>query len=130
MFTLTKDATTLTLPSDLLWTNEFDFAGVEQRRSYSVTGALILQSAAKQAGREIVLEGGANFAWAPRSVVETLYAWTLLPGQTFGLVIRGAASINVKFNHEAGALRAVPVQDFSDPAADDFYQITLRFLKV
>lgn len=129
-FSLTKDATTLTLPADLLWTNEYDWAGVKQSTKQLLTGALLVQSGAKLAGREIDLEGGLDFAWATRSLVDSLYAWTLLPGQVFGLVIRSAAPVNVIFNHEKGAMRATPILDFSDPDATDQYQIALRFLKV
>ena len=129
-FSLTKDATTLTLPSDLLWTNEYEWAGVKQSRKTLLTGALLVQSGAYLAGQEIDLDGGPDYAWATRSLVASLYAWTLLPGQVFGLVIRGAAPINVIFNHEKGALRASPILPVSDPAAADEYQIALRFLKV
>lgn len=130
MFTLTNGATTLPLPADLLWPNEFGWQGVVQDTKYSVTGALLVQSAAKQAGREITLVGGDDFAWATRSTVETLFAWSLLPGQVFSLVLRAAPAVNVVFNHAAGALQATPVLECSDPAAADYYQIALRFLKV
>lgn len=129
-FSLTKDSTTLTLPSDLLWPNEFEWAGVKQDVKFSVTGALIVQSAAKSAGREITLQGGSDFAWANRTLVEALYAWTLLPGQVFGLVLRTGSPVNVIFDHAAGAMEATPILDFSDPDATDYYQIALRFLKV
>lgn len=129
-FSLTRGVTTLTLPSDLLWTNEYDWPSVKQSTKQLLTGALLVQSAAKLAGREIDLEGGEQYAWAPRSLVDSLYAWTLLPGEVFGLVLRTGPAVNVIFNHEKGALKASPILDFSDPDAADQYQIALRFLKV
>lgn len=130
MNTLTYGVTTLTLPEDLLWVDEFAWRRVEQRRSFSITGAQILESAAAQAGRPISLEGGDDYGWIDRDDLLTLDAWRQLPGQVFGLVVRGEASRNVVFNHEAGAIEAVPVVDYSDVDPGDHYRLKLRFLQV
>ena len=46
----------VTLPGDLRWSDEFAGAQVQRSAEYSVTGALIVQEAVKQAGRPITLE--------------------------------------------------------------------------
>lgn len=131
MNSLTFGATTLVLPEDLRWVDEFDWPKVEQARSYTFSGALVLESRVRQAGRPITLAGESNSAWIPRSDVQILQAQEALPSQVFTLVIRGEAARTVMFNRVDGApIRAEQILDYSDPVADDPYQITLRFIEV
>lgn len=125
--TLTYDATTLALPDDMLWPDEYDWRAVEQRTVYSITGALIVDAAAKLAGRTITLDG--SHTWVARSVVDTLLEWAALPLQTFTLAYRGV-NHTVIFDHAAAAIEARPNVDYADPDATDVYALTLRFLKV
>lgn len=127
--TLTYGAVTVSLPDDLLWTNEFNFPAVSQTKKRGITGALLLQSAALVGGRPMVLEAGEEHAWVERSVVEQLLTAAAIPGQQFTLTYRGVAH-SVVFDHEAGAVEADPVIDYADPDADDVYVVRLRFLKV
>ena len=131
MNTLTYGATTLNLPDDLMWTDEFAWQAVEQRVKHTITGALRVESFATQAGRSITLEGGDDFAWAARSVVETLGAWRLFPAQSFELVLRDEPARTVVFDHQAGAIDVAPVIDYSDVDSADYYRIKkLRFIEV
>jgi hypothetical protein len=127
--TLTYAATPLALPDDLLWRDEHDWRAVEQRQQYTITGALIVEAAAKQAGRTITLEGSDECAWIARSALGTLTTWAALAGQTFTLNLRGV-NHTVVFDQDAGAISARPVWEVSDPDAADPYVVTLRFLKV
>lgn len=120
---------TVNLPADLTWTDEFTWAQVEQSTEYTTTGALVIDAWAKQAGRPITLEGSETHAWCARTLLNTLNAWASQPSTTFTLSLRGV-SRTVVFNHEAGALSATPIVDYSDPADADFYAITLRFLEL
>ena len=129
MTTLTYAATTLDLPDDLLWTDEFDWQAVEQRTEYSITGALIVESKAKQSGRVITLAGDDASGWIPRSMLVTLRAWSLLPAQAFTLVLRGG-TYTVAFDQPRGAVAARPVADYSNPDGTDYYVPTLRFIEV
>ncbi len=127
--TLTYAGTTLALPPHLLWVNEFGWHPVTQSAPrYSLGNALIVESAARLAGRPIELAGDSS--WIARSDLLTLRGWAALPGQTFSLVVRGEAARTVVFDHAAGALSAAPVVDYSDPAPGDFYSLVLRFLEV
>ena len=127
--TLTYSATTLALPDDLLWTDEFGWSAVEQRSQYSITGALLLEAAVKQAGRTITLEGGVSWGWIPRTTLATLQTWAALPAQQFSLVVRGEAARTVVFDQEQ-PLDAQPVIDYSDPDSGDDYVATIRFIEV
>lgn len=128
--TLSYGATTLTLPSNLLWTDEFAWRQVEQRGRYTLTGALILESAVRQAGRPITLAAGSSFGWVTRNVVLTLKEWAAVPGRQMTLVLRGEPPRTVVFDHASGAIEAPAVVDYADPADDDFYVLTVRFLQV
>lgn len=128
--TLTYGATPLTLPSDLVWTDEFAWRQVEQSRRYSVTGALIVDAGAKLKGRPITLTGTDRHAWITRADLLTLLTWRALPAEVFSLVLRGEAARSVMFDHEGGAIEAAPIIEFSDPAAADVYRVVLRFIEV
>lgn len=127
--TLTRGATTLTLPADMLWPDEYEWQAVEQRTQYTITGALIVEASAKQAGRPITLQGGVDYAWIDRTTLETLRTWAGFAAETFTLSYRGA-SFDVTFDHSRGAIAASPVIDYSDPDGTDYYALTLRFIEV
>lgn len=129
MTTLTYGATTLTLPDDLLWTDEFTWQSVEQRSEYSITGALIVEASAKQSGRTITLAGDDQSGWVLRSTLTTLHTWSQLPAQAFTLVLRGD-TFTVAFDQPRTAVDARAVVDYSDPDGTDYYVPTLRFIEV
>lgn len=130
MHSLTYSATTLVLPKDLLWADEFAWQQVQQSPTYSLTGALLVQAGLRLKGRPITLAGSETAAWITRADLLTLLAWRALPGQVFSLVVRGETARNVLFNHEAGAIDASPILDYSDPQSADLYRLTLRFIEV
>lgn len=129
MTTLTYGAITITLPDDLSWPDEYTWRAVAQSREHTLTGALVVESAVRQAGCPITLSGDDSGAWITRAVLDALLAASYLPGQQFTLTLRGVA-YTVMFDHEAGAIDARPVWDVSDPTGSDFYVTTLRFFKV
>jgi hypothetical protein len=130
MNTLTYDGDTVVLPDDLLWVDEFDWARVEQRSEHTISGALLIEAAARQAGQPITLQAGADYAWTLRSDLLLLAAWKALPAAVMALVLRDAAPVNVVFDHARNAVEARPVVDYAEPEAADPYVVTLRFIKV
>lgn len=127
--TLTFSGTTIVLPQHLLWTNEFSWLPVSMAAPrYSVTGALLLESGLRQAGRPIEL--GGESGWVLRSTLLSLRDWAAVPGRQFALVVRDEPARTVRFDHAAGAIVADPVVEFSDPAPSDFYRLVLRFIEV
>lgn len=129
MMTLTYLSTTLTLPSDLIWRDEYDWHPVVQSVEYSTTGAMIVDAMTKQAGRPITLMAGENFAWMQRSTVAQLKTWAAIAGAEFVLSLNGT-SFNVIFDHTQTAFEASPVVEFSAPLDSDYYVLTLRFLEI
>lgn len=130
--TLSYDAITITLPDDLLWRDEWDWQPVAQRRAYTIAGALVLESAARQAGRPITLEpADDDSAWITRATLAQLRTAAALPGQQLTLAWRGA-SYTVVFRHDesSGAVTAQPVVHYGNNDAADWYRTTLRLLEV
>jgi hypothetical protein len=69
----------LLLPDDLLWSDEHAWTPAVSSVSYLITGALLVQSATRQAGRTITLVGPADMAWVTRATLETLRSWAAVP---------------------------------------------------
>lgn len=126
---LTAGATTVTLHSDLQWKDEFEWGAVEQKTTYSTTGALIRQATEKQAGRPITLVASEDKAWMTRTTLSACYLLTQSASLVMSLNLRGVV-YDVVWNHSDGPIDFEPVVPFSDPLGDDFYIATLRFLTV
>ena len=132
--TLEKDGALISLPPDLLWSDEFAWSAVSQSTERSITGAYLVDAQARAGGRPITLQGRENVAWLQRSEAQALKAWTDLPDQVFTLTHNGTP-YDVRFDHgtdEASrALEIAPVVEFCDPVAGDYYcSLTLRFFTV
>lgn len=128
--TLSDGTITVNLHPDLKWSNEYGFRPVQQSTERSVTGALIVSSAAMSGGRPITLEPeDETSAWLSREAVEQLRNWAAVPSLELELTLRGTTR-SVIF--DGVGLEAEPVVHFSDSdiADDDFYRCTLRFLEI
>lgn len=115
---------TLTLP-DLVWTDEYNWSPVGQSAEETLTGALILETTGKQAGRPITL----SKAWATKAEVDILRALVVANGE-HELTLPDGRSFDVRFDHSGPALTAAPVLQYSDPQTTDNYEITLKFLEI
>lgn len=127
MGTLTYTSSVIDIPDAMDWPNEFSYRMVEQKTQYSVTGALLIESALKQAGRKIELRGGETWAWMPREDIVALCALANQAGIEIALEFRGE-SFDVIFDHEAGAIEMTPIQPYEDPDTADNYFAVLRFI--
>ena len=123
--------TTIDLPPDYFWSDENDWAAVEQSIQRSVSGALIVSASLRIAGRPITLTSeDQTSAWMSRSTLEALRTWAAVPGRQMALSIRGT-TYNVIFRHHDGqAIEAKPVAHYSDVQPTDLYVVTLRFTEV
>ena len=128
---LTQGATTVTLPDALSWADEYTWSPVQQSKTYTTTGALLIEEGVKQAGRPITLEGSEDRTWCTRALVDQLHAWAQTPAMVLTLTLRGVAH-EVTFDHERGALMGLPVLFYADGAIEsvDWYVPTLRFLEL
>ena len=124
----------LPLPDDLLWADEHAWSPAVASTSYLITGALLIQSATRQAGRPITLVGAPDMAWVTRATVATLHGWAAAPLATatgrFELTLRDARVFTVAFRHNDTAVDAEPVLGFPAQSDTDFYRITLRLMQI
>lgn len=119
----------LTLPADLIWIDEFDWTPIEQSCSYSVTGALIIQTGAKQAGRPITLSGDASSGLISRADLATLQS-KLTETAPLVLTLNDARTFNVTFDHSKNPIEAKPWIDYSTPDNADFYTLKISLITV
>ena len=104
------------LPNGLRFSVEFDWTPVTQATAYSLTGALIVEQAEKQAGRPITLVGGKDFAWLTRTEVAALKA-LLDAGEEMTLTLHDNRTFTVlPAGDEPLTVRALPVVKDSGPA--------------
>lgn len=131
---------TITLPGDLLWSDEFTAWRVGQLQRVSVTGALVVNESALQAGRPVTLETTqSGNAWVAAITLPVLLQLQALEAQTRTVPMAlsvpahngGTRSFNVLFNRAGGkALEARPLL-FASPYLDgDYFAITLRLIQV
>jgi hypothetical protein len=142
----------LALPPDLLWVDQYGWQQVAQSKEYTTTGALVLESWAKQAGQPMALQGTQDRAWCARGTLATLRSWAAQPGLVLSLAHRGT-TYTVAFDHEQRAIEAEPLTDllqggqsrytvrnelgavvldtdvdYFDPRDTDPFSVTLRFV--
>jgi hypothetical protein len=125
---------TLLLPDDLLWSDEHAWTPAVSSVSYLITGALLVQSATRQAGRPITLVGPADMAWVTRATLETLRSWAAAPlsdaSGRFALTLADSRSFTVAFRHQDTAIEAEPVLGIPARSDADFYRVTLRLMEI
>ena len=75
MITLTNATSTLALPPDLDWPDEFSWSPIKTKVEPSITGSLIIDVGVLSAGRHFVRLGRVvRFPWTPELVSELLKA--------------------------------------------------------
>ncbi len=121
----------ITLPDDLLWTNEFDWNPVEQTLDRSLTGALLVQEQALSYGRSIVLSGGTEAGWVTRATVQSLLGLSQDPNKVMTLTLADQRQYSVIFDRQSvSPIEAHQVMPFAYPDDSSFYALTVRFLTV
>lgn len=129
--TLAYQATTLTLDPDLKWADEHQWHPVEQTSQRTITGALIISTAARIGGRPITLQpDDDSSAWMPRSMIDTLRSWAAVPGRQMTLTLRGTPHTVIFRHHDGIAVEASPIVFYSDEDGSDWYKATLRFMEI
>lgn len=118
------------LPDDLIWVDELEWTPVQQSEAYTLTGALVLETGVKQAGRPITLQGDGESAWITRATLLSLYA-KLTAAPPYTLTLNDARTFSVAFRHGQAPIQAQPVIDYNTPADADYYSgLTLRLMEL
>jgi hypothetical protein len=126
---LTQGTTVVALSDDFDFPNEFTWEPIRQTKTYSVTGALLVEVGTRQTGRLITLQGSDTYAWVTRAQLGDLREMAANPAVNMTLLFRGV-TYTVRFDYESGAIEARPVADFRDPQPTDYFVVTLRFYEI
>ena len=131
MTTLTYNGTTVNLPDDLFWSDETSWSQVVQTAERTITGALVIQTHSRIAGRPITLQPEAeNASWINRGDLMTLKSWADIPGCEMLLSHRGISYNVVWRHHEGEVIQATPVVHYSDVQSGDWYTATLMLMEI
>lgn len=120
----------VTLPGDLQWTDEHAWSAVARSDpAWTLTGALLVEEAVKQAGRPITLTAADNRAWIDAATLASLRGLNATPGWTGTLTLADGRTFTVAFRAEG--IRAEPIV-FQSPsgAHSGWWQVTLTLIEV
>lgn len=131
----------IALPDDIQWVDEYTAWKVGQIVRTTLTGALVVQEAAMQAGRPITLQGfeeGSNNFIAPITLaqLDALRALEEVPGGGGMTLILPAAgdttrSFSVRFRRTDGpAIEARPIKYQVPAESADWFLVTIRLIQV
>lgn len=131
--TLTNAGTALSLPDDLIWTDELTWSAVAQKTERGIFGTLIIDAMARNGGHPITLQGDGDSAWITRGTLRQLKAWADVPGLRLQLNVRGELFVVVFDHGDAEETRSVAMQsvvEYADKEDGDYYcSLVLRFLE-
>ena len=119
----------INVPRGMVWTDEFDWHAVEKNTEYSLTGALLVDVATRQAGRAITLQGSESAGWVTRAVLQQLYALAAQPGAVHMLQLADGRTFDVQFA-PGTPIEARPIARPELPLSTHPYAATLRLIEV
>jgi hypothetical protein len=125
----------VTLPPDIEWEDEGAWLPVSVVDTVTITGAIVRQGSAQQAGRPITLIArGDGHVWLAYSLVETLRAMAASNVATpMTLTLIDGRSFSVLWRHKDTAVEYGPVEYLVSADADVMatrpYTLTLRLMQ-
>lgn len=123
---LSDGVTTIYLPEEYLWVDEYSWAPPVHSSDYTLSGAQVIQTAVRLAGRPITLQGENDSGWIDITTLNQLHALASVEGKTMTLTLADARSFQVMFNHDGGA-----VIDAKQIARGiNTYYLTIRLIEV
>lgn len=120
----------LTLPQDMRWRDEFDWAAVAQTAPvYTLSGSMVIQQGIKKAGRPITLSG--DWVWLDLAVIRTLRDWCDVPELKMQLQHYDGRTFQVAFRlHDKGLQNVSPVRYATPETNDDRYTAEIALMTV
>ena len=125
----------IALPDGLRWEDEYKWSALNVGTDYSLTGAIIVQTAIRQVGRPISLVGGQQFCWATKAQLDALQA-ALDACTDAGLLLtlHDGRAFTVMPVPPALSATTLPIAGDSgpaDPTASTIYSIeSLKFMEI
>lgn len=131
VITLSDGTTTVTLPADLEWSDEYAWQPVEQSIEFSVTGAVIIEHSTRLAGRPITLSGDSNRCILTRATLDQLDTWAGTTAQQLTLTLRAVARTVLFAQPNAiEATQLVAGAPIDSVGGGRYTNITLRFVEI
>lgn len=130
-FTYNNNTTTISLPDDLFFENEFDWFSVGQTQEYSLTGDLIIEESVKQNGRPITLVGAENKSWIEKTTLDALTASAQIPNLKMTLSLISGQSFTVRWDlSKEKAIEATKLwMEFPHETGDYWANLKLYFIE-
>lgn len=134
--------TSIELTDHLEWKDEFSWSATTSTHQYLLTGALLVQTSTKLAGRPITLESGSNAVYVTRQKVLDLLAWAETPDQIYTLEFTNERYVNEEeveipgrtfkciFDYTKNPIQADAIFFMTPYQATDYYKITLNLIEV
>lgn len=120
----------ISLPKDLLWTDEWGASKVVQTVRRTLDGGLVVFYGERRAGLPITLQSQPDAGWLTRAQVEAIALRAESPGGIYSLTLRGETR-QVMFRHQdEPAFDAEPLIPLADPQPGDFYIATIKLMTV
>jgi hypothetical protein len=114
------------LPGNLYWSDEFDFIPFAQSKERTVSGGMVVESAALQAGQPVTLTAD----WADRDVVLALRAMQADISTVRVLTLNDGVQLSVLFDVEAGGVEADLLSPELNPTSETIYELTIHLVTV
>jgi hypothetical protein len=119
----------LQIPRGMVWVDEFAWQPVEKSTEYSITGALLIDSGVRLAGRTITLQADTDAGWITRATLLSLQALAATPEGVHTLTLADGRTFTVQFA-PGECLTAAPIARPELPASAHPYVATVRLIEV
>lgn len=123
---LKKGDTNLELPDDMEWSNEFEWTPLTTNTTYLITGAMLVNTAKRLAGRPITLESKENGAWIDYATASALYEFTNDDEAIMELTLADDRKFDVIFTDNPLSIKPVW---FASPNSD-YYKATIKLITI
>lgn len=88
---------TVQIPRGMVWADEHNWVEAESATEYSITGALLVDSGVRLAGRPITLQAEDDSGWIRRDALLSVRALAAVPGAQYTLALADGRSFTVMF---------------------------------
>lgn len=117
------------IPRGMVWVDEFAWQPGEKSTEYSITGALLIDSSVRLAGRTITLQADTDAGWITRATLLSLQALAATPEGEHTLTLADGRTFTVQFA-PGECLTATPIARPELPASAHPYVATVRLIEV
>ncbi|GEQ77419.1 hypothetical protein CTTA_4424 [Comamonas testosteroni] len=117
------------LPRGMLWVDEFNWSAVQKTVERGITGAQIIDAAARIEGRPITLQAVEDQGWIRRATLQAVQALADVPDGRYPLRLADGREFTVQFAAD-DPIAAMPISRPELPASTHPYVATLRLITV